>query len=55
MDVATVFGSVANFLCAFMWDEGDQSPNTKIIRIIAGVLAVVILVIIIQRRRTRVK
>jgi len=29
--------------------------NTTIIRVIAGVLAVIILVIIIQRRRTRVK
>ena len=29
--------------------------NTTIIRIVAGALAVVILVILIQRRRTRVK
>lgn len=29
--------------------------NDTIIRIIAGVLAVVILVVLIQRRRTRVK
>ena len=29
--------------------------NTTIIRVIAGVLAVIILVIMIQRRRTRVK
>jgi hypothetical protein len=29
--------------------------NTVIIRIVAGVLAVVILVILVQRRRTRVK
>lgn len=29
--------------------------NTAIIRIVAGVLAVIILVILIQRRRTRVK
>jgi hypothetical protein len=29
--------------------------NTAIIRIVAGVLAVVILFILIQRRRTRVK
>jgi hypothetical protein len=29
--------------------------NTTIIRIVAGVLAVIILVILIQRRRTRVK
>ena len=29
--------------------------NTSIIRIVAGVLALVILVILIQRRRTRVK
>jgi hypothetical protein len=29
--------------------------NTMIIRIVAGVLAVVILVILVQRRRTRVK
>jgi high-affinity Fe2+/Pb2+ permease len=29
--------------------------NTTIIRIIAGVLAVIILVILVQRRRTRVK
>jgi high-affinity Fe2+/Pb2+ permease len=29
--------------------------NTTIIRVIAGVLAVIILVILVQRRRTRVK
>lgn len=29
--------------------------NTTIIRAIAGVLAVIILVILVQRRRTRVK
>jgi high-affinity Fe2+/Pb2+ permease len=29
--------------------------STTIIRVIAGVLAVIILVILIQRRRTRVK
>jgi hypothetical protein len=29
--------------------------NTTLIRIIAGALAVIILVVIIQRRRTRVK
>jgi hypothetical protein len=29
--------------------------STMIIRIVAGVLAVIILVILIQRRRTRVK
>jgi len=29
--------------------------NTTIIRIIAGVLAVVILIVLVQRRRTRVK
>ncbi len=29
--------------------------DTNVIRIVAGILAVVILVILIQRRRTRVK
>jgi hypothetical protein len=29
--------------------------NTTIIRIIAGALAVIILVVLVQRRRTRVK
>jgi hypothetical protein len=29
--------------------------NTVIIRIVAGVLAVVILIVLVQRRRTRVK
>ncbi len=29
--------------------------NTTIIRVITGVLAVIVLVIIVQRRRTRVK
>jgi hypothetical protein len=29
--------------------------NTTIIRVIAGALAVIILVILVQRRRTRVK
>ena len=29
--------------------------STSIIRIVAGVLAVIILVILVQRRRTRVK
>jgi hypothetical protein len=32
-----------------------MDSNTMIIRIVAGVLAVVILVILVQRRRTRVK
>ncbi len=32
-----------------------MDTNTMIIRIVAGVLAVVILVILVQRRRTRVK
>jgi hypothetical protein len=54
MDVATIFGGVASFLWVFLWDD-EPDPNTKIIRWIAGILAVIILVIIIQRRRTRVK
>ncbi len=29
--------------------------NTTLIRVIAGVLAVIILVVLVQRRRTRVK
>jgi hypothetical protein len=29
--------------------------NTAIIRIVAGLLAVIILVVLVQRRRTRVK
>ena len=29
--------------------------NTTIIRLVAGVLAVIILVVLVQRRRTRVK
>jgi hypothetical protein len=32
-----------------------MDSNTMIIRIVAGVLAVVVLVILVQRRRTRVK
>jgi hypothetical protein len=39
-----------------MSEEGENCmDSTMIIRIVAGVLAVIILVILIQRRRTRVK
>lgn len=56
MDVATVIGGVANFLGAILWDDaGGGDQNTKFIRWGAGILAVIILVILIQRRRTKVK
>jgi hypothetical protein len=36
--------------------EGEiEMDQTTIIRVVAGILAVIILVILIQRRRTRVK
>ena len=41
-----------------MREEGERDMDldqTTIIRIVAGVLAVIILVILIQRRRTKVK
>ena len=38
-----------------MREGGINMDSTMIIRIVAGVLVVVILVILIQRRRTRIK
>ena len=35
--------------------KGIEMDSTQLIRIAAGVLAVIVLVILIQRRRTRVK
>jgi hypothetical protein len=46
---------VAAYLGMYLLDDAPGSGNTKIIQVAAGVLAVVVLVIIIQRRRTRVK
>ena len=55
--VSTIFRNVADYLVFYIWDgDADASAGTtKIIRIGAGILAVIILVILIQRRRTRVK
>jgi hypothetical protein len=37
------------------WEKKISMDNTTIIQIVAGVLFVVILIVLIQRRRTRVK
>jgi len=50
MDFTAMIGQLGFYL----WDaNGDQ--QTTIIRIGAGILAVVVLVVLIQRRRTRAK
>ncbi|MGA2570551.1 MAG: hypothetical protein ABSF23_08540 [Terracidiphilus sp.] len=54
MGFIALLNNVAFSLCMFLL-EGDADKNTNIIRIVAAVLAVVILVVLIQRRRTRVK
>jgi hypothetical protein len=40
---------------AICWRKGVVMDGTTIIRIVAGVLFVIVLVLLIQRRRTRVK
>jgi len=54
MDFATISSNVAGYLSAYLWD-GDLDANSKIIRIVAGALGVVVLVVMIQRRRTRAR
>lgn len=46
---------VATYLGMYLLDDAPASTNTRIIQVAAGVLAVIVLVIIIQRRRTKVK
>ncbi|MGD0479548.1 MAG: hypothetical protein ABSA42_05220 [Terracidiphilus sp.] len=46
---------VAAYLGVYLLDDAPAGNNTRIIQVVAGVLAVIVLVIIIQRRRTRVK
>ena len=41
--------------CLFLKKGEIEMDNTMIIRIVAGVLFVIVLVVLIQRRRTRVK
>jgi hypothetical protein len=54
MGFVAMITSAAGLLSLYMW-EGDPDKSTTIIRVVAGVLAVLILVVLIQRRRTRVK
>jgi hypothetical protein len=39
----------------FLYEGGFAMDSTTIIRVVAGVLFVIVLVILIQRRRTRIK
>jgi hypothetical protein len=54
MSFAAILSSMNGFLGACLLDDAGNG-NTKIIQIVSGILAVVILVVVIQRRRTRVK
>lgn len=54
MSLFSMMQSVALTLSMYMWD-GEPDKNTTILRVVCAVLAVVVLVILIQRRRTRVK
>lgn len=54
MGFATMIKSLAGYLGIYFLDAAADK-NTRIIQWIAGILAVIVLVIIIQRRRTRVK
>jgi hypothetical protein len=44
-----------NLYCLFLKRRRSKMDNTMIIRIVAGVLFVIVLVVLVQRRRTRVK
>jgi hypothetical protein len=48
-------GPNLNVNCLFLKKGEIEMDNTMIIRIVAGVLFVIVLVVLIQRRRTRVK
>ena len=48
-------GLNCNTYCLFLKEGGHRMDNTLIIRIVAGVLFVIVLIVLIQRRRTRVK
>jgi hypothetical protein len=55
MGFSLICKNVAGYLGMYLLDDAPGDKNTRIIQVIAGVLAVIVLVIIIQRRRTRVK
>jgi hypothetical protein len=55
MGFVALIKNVAGYLCFYMMLDAEGDKNTKIIRIVSAILAVIILVILIQRRRTRVK
>jgi hypothetical protein len=55
MGFSVICKNVAGYLGMYLLDDAPADKNTKIIQVVAGILAVIVLVIIIQRRRTRVK
>jgi len=52
MQIASILNQVATYL---MMLDGGVTGNTGLVRWVAGGLALVILVVLVQRRRTRVK
>jgi hypothetical protein len=55
MGLFAICNIVAAYLGVYLFDDAPTGNSTRIIQVAAGVLAVIVLVIIIQRRRTRVK
>ncbi len=54
MGLFAICKNVAGYLGMYLLDA-PVDKNTRIIQWVSGILAVIVLVIIIQRRRTRVK
>jgi len=54
MSLITLSKGVAGYFGMYMLDT-PVDPNSRIIQWASGILAVVVLVVIIQRRRTRAK
>lgn len=55
MGLSVICKNVAGSLGMYLLDDAPAGNGPTIIKVVAGILAVIILVIIIQRRRTRVK
>jgi hypothetical protein len=55
MGFFAICNMVAAYLGVYLLDDAPTGNSSRMVQVVAGVLAVVVLVIIIQRRRTRVK
>jgi hypothetical protein len=55
MGFFAICNMAAAYLGVYLFDDAPAGNSSRMVQVAAGVLAVVVLVIIIQRRRTRVK